>query len=301
MREIVIISGKGGTGKTTISGSLAVLASNKVMADCDVDAANLHLLLKPVMRSSFPFYGMPKAKINREKCLECHLCVFNCAFEAIGPGLVINESRCEGCAVCYHTCPCKAVEMVDHVAGHLFISDTPYGPFVHAQLGIGEDNSGKLVTAVRKEARRLAEEENKELIITDGPPGIGCPVISSLAGANLVLVVTEPTLAGKHDLVRILDLVQHFGCQAAVCINKWDLEPAVTQEIEQLCQQRSIPVVGKLPYDDSILEATKRGQPVVELGNPVADQIASLWNEVKSLLNKGVRELDAKPTTMQYL
>ncbi|WP_027718784.1 ATP-binding protein [Desulfovirgula thermocuniculi] len=286
MREIVILSGKGGTGKTTISGSLAVLASNKVMADCDVDAANLHLLLKPVTRSSFPFYGMPKARINREKCLECYLCVFRCAFEAIEPGLVVNESRCEGCAVCYHTCPCKAVEMVEHVAGRLHISDTAYGPLVHARLGAGEDNSGKLVTAVRREARRLAEEEKKELIITDGPPGIGCPAISCLAGVDLVLVVTEPTLAAKHDLERVLDLADHFGCHAVACINKCDLEPAITQEIERLCRQRSVPVVGELPYDEKAMEATKKGQPVVELGGPLAGQITALWREVKKILGK---------------
>ncbi|MBE3584651.1 ATP-binding protein [Desulfofundulus thermocisternus] len=286
MRELVVLSGKGGTGKTTVCGSLAVLAPGKVLADCDVDAANLYLLLDPVVKSASPFYGLKKATINREKCLGCNLCLHLCRYDAIRPGFVVDPVLCEGCALCYHACPCGAVEMVDHVAGHLFHSETIYGPLVHARLGIAEDNSGKLVAAVRKEARRLAEEEKKELIITDGPPGIGCPVISCLSGTDLVLVVTEPTFSGKHDLERVLDLAEHFGCRAAVCVNKWDLEPENTRAVESLCNRRRVPVVGHLPYDESAVEAVKRGRPVIlECSRTMEKGILALWDQLKVLLN----------------
>ncbi len=285
MREVVVLSGKGGTGKTTVSGSLAVLASNKVMADCDVDAANLHLLLDPVLKSSSPFYGLKKATINHEKCLGCNLCIHLCRFDAIGPGFVVDPVLCEGCAVCYHACPCGAVEMIEHVAGYLFLSETRYGPLVHARLGIAEDNSGKLVAAVRKEARRLAEEEKKELIITDGPPGIGCPAISCLSGADLVLIITEPTFSGRHDLERVLELAKHFGCRAAVCINKWDLEPENSRALESLCNRYSVPLVGHLPYDESVMEAVKSGRPVIqECSGPMEEGILALWDKLKALL-----------------
>ncbi|RKO66803.1 ATP-binding protein [Desulfofundulus salinus] len=285
MRELVVLSGKGGTGKTTVCGSLAVLASNKVMADCDVDAANLHLLLDPVLKSSSPFYGLKKATINQEKCLGCNLCLHLCRYDAIGPGSIVDPVLCEGCTVCYHACPCGAVEMIEHVAGYLFLSDTRYGPLVHARLGIAEDNSGKLVAAVRKEARRLAEEEKKELIITDGPPGIGCPAISCLSGADLVLVITEPTFSGRHDLERVLELAKHFGCRTAVCINKWDLEPENTRELESLCNRHSVPVAGYLPYDESVMEAVKSGRPVIqECSGPMAEGMLALWDELKTLL-----------------
>ncbi|MGB9802535.1 ATP-binding protein [Desulfofundulus sp.] len=285
MREIVVLSGKGGTGKTTVSGSLAVLASDKVMADCDVDAANLHLLLEPAVYSSVPFYGLKKAAINKDKCLECNRCIHLCRYGAIGPGFVVDPGLCEGCTVCYHVCPCGAVEMVEHVAGHLFLSDTRYGPLVYARLGIAEDNSGKLVAAVRKEARRVAEKENRELIITDGPPGIGCPAISCLSGADLVLVVTEPTLSGRHDLERILELTKHFGCRAVVCINKWDLELENSRALESLCKRYAVPLVGRLPYDESVMEAVKSGRPVIqECSPPMEEGILALWDEIKAML-----------------
>ncbi|MBE3587990.1 MAG: ATP-binding protein [Thermoanaerobacteraceae bacterium] len=285
MRELVVLSGKGGTGKTTVSGSLAVLAPNKVMADCDVDAANLHLLLQPAVKETTPFRGMARARIDSERCLGCGLCLHLCRFNAIGPGYAVQPTLCEGCRVCYHACPRKAIEMVDHVAGHIFLSATRYGPLVHARLGVAEDNSGKLVAAVRQEARRLAEEEGRELIITDGPPGVGCPVISCLSGADLALVVTEPTLSGKHDLERVLNLVEHFHCQGAVCINKWDLDPENTRAVEVICAKRRIPVIGRLPYDERVMEAVKNARPVVQDGSgPVVDSLLALWDEIKSIL-----------------
>lgn len=283
--EMVVISGKGGTGKTTVVGSLAVLASNKVMADCDVDAANLHLLLKPKTRSTTPFYGLARAAINRDRCMGCGLCINLCRFNAIHSSFSVETTLCEGCALCYHACPCGAVEMVEHVSGHLFISDTKYGSLVHARLGVAGDNSGKMVAAVRQEARCLAEKEGRELIITDGPPGIGCPVISSLSGAELVLVVAEPTLSGKHDLERVLDLANHFQCRAAVCINKWDLSPENTREIESLCRQRGVLVAGRLPYDETVFESVRHGWPVVQhFSSPASDGLISLWDTLNNLL-----------------
>ncbi|OAT79523.1 ATP-binding protein [Desulfotomaculum copahuensis] len=284
MRELVVLSGKGGTGKTSICGSLAVLAANKVLADCDVDAANLHLLLEPEIKSSSPFYGLPKAQINDDLCLACDLCAHLCRFNAIR-GQRVLTGNCEGCGVCYHACPCEAVEMLPHIAGELHLSKTRYGPLVHANLGVAEDNSGKLVAAVRKKARQVAEAEKKELIITDGPPGVGCPVISCLSGIDLVLVVTEPTLSGMHDMERMLDLADFFNVKAVVCINKWDLHPGNTESIEASCRRRDVPVPVRLPYDQIVKEAACRAQPVVQYGSgPVVDGIVALWDELRTRL-----------------
>lgn len=284
MRELVVLSGKGGTGKTSICGSLAVLAANKVLADCDVDAANLHLLLDPEIKSSSPFYGLPKAGIDDEKCLACDLCTHLCRFNAIRNQRVLTEN-CEGCGVCYHACPCEAIEMIPHVAGELHLSETRYGPLVHANLGVAEDNSGKLVAAVRKKARQVAETEKRELIITDGPPGVGCPVISCLSGIDLVLVVTEPSLSGIHDMIRVLDLADFFGTKAVVCINKWDLHPENTKNIAAVCRKRNVPVPVRLPYDEMVTEAVCQALPVVQYGSgPVVDGIVTLWNELQTML-----------------
>jgi len=285
VKELVIISGKGGTGKTCVAGSLAVLAENKVLVDCDVDAANLHLLLQPEEHEKKPFYGLPKAVIEKKDCLECELCTNLCRFDAVRE-FVVNPLVCEGCGVCFHACPVGAVKMVDHLAGYLYLSGTKYGPLVHAQLGIAEGNSGKLVSAVRQQAKEIAEKEGHDLIITDGPPGIGCPVIASLSGVDLALIVTEPTLSGIHDLERVLALVEHFQGKAAVCINKWDLSPLNSREIESFCAAGDVSVVGKIPYEPAVNDAVRLGRPAVQYDcGRVAEEVVNMWDRLVKLLS----------------
>lgn len=286
MKEIVILSGKGGTGKTSIAGSFGVLAPRKVMVDCDVDAANLHLLLAPEIQERHQFFGLKKAHIVPEKCSSCGLCEELCRFGAVS-GRSINPYLCEGCGLCYHACPSGAVLLKDTVAGEWFISSTRYGTLVHARLGIAQENSGKLVTEVRRQARVVAEREGCELIITDGPPGLGCPVIASLGGVDMALIVTEPTLSGLHDLERILDLAEHFGVKAMVCINKWDLNPENSRSIEELCLKREVDLAGRVRYDPAVFAAAVMGRPVVEVKSPVIEDILSLWDTVfNSLWNR---------------
>lgn len=280
MKELTLISGKGGTGKTSLTGSFAVLASNHVVADCDVDAANLHLLLGPevIRRESFP--GLPRARIDVEKCSGCSLCEQLCRFNAIRGGRV-DELACEGCLVCYHACPEQAVCLQEYTAGEWFISSTRYAPMVHARLGAGGENSGKLVAEVRRLARSLAETEGRELILTDGPPGIGCPVISALAGTDLALVVVEPSLSSIHDLERVLYLAEHFHVRAAVCINKWDINPANTEVVEQICRAREVPLAGRLRFDPAMVAAAMEGKPAIRLTSMVAEDIVSVWDCVR--------------------
>jgi len=285
VRELVVLSGKGGTGKTSICASLAVLTANKVLADCDVDAANLHLVLEETkLNTSSPFYGLPKARIEETRCLACGLCAHLCRFNAVR-GTRISSTDCEGCAVCYHACPVGAIELPPRQAGEIYFSQTKYGPLVHAALGVAEDNSGKLVTAVRQQARRIAEAENRELIITDGPPGTGCPVISCLSGADLVLIVTEPTRSGLHDLERVLELAAFFQVKAAVCTNKWDLNPEITEKIEALCRQHNVSFTCRLPYDPQVAEAVCNARPAVQYcSGETVEGIVSLWDGLRTLL-----------------
>jgi len=276
VKELTVISGKGGTGKTSIAASFAVLAGNHVLADCDVDAANLHLLLAPEIESRQNFWGMPRAEIVTEKCTDCGLCRELCRFGAIKGGQV-DMLACEGCLVCYHACPAGAIRQVENLAGVWYISRTRYGPFVHARLGIAQDNSGKLVAEVRRQARKLAEKEGKSLIITDGPPGIGCPVISALGGTDLALVVVEPTLSSLHDLGRVLQLTEHFGVKTVVCINKWDLDRKISRQVENACRDAGVPVIGRIGYDPAVTVAAREGKPVIRVPSTVAEDIVSLW------------------------
>ena len=277
MREVVVLSGKGGTGKTTIIGSLAVLAERKVLVDCDVDAADLHLLLNPAEKQKREFWSGKVAYIDREICTQCGQCQEICRFNAIND-LRIDPVSCEGCGFCSHICPDKAITMSDKLSGYWFVSDTGYGPLVHARLGIAQENSGKLVAVVRKEARRIAEDEGKELILSDGPPGIGCPVISSLSGASLALLVAEPTLSGIHDLDRILDVCSHFGVRALVCINKYDLNLENTSQIENHCLSCGIEIAGKVPFDNAVTESIVQRVPVVKHSDgPVSREITRMW------------------------
>jgi MinD superfamily P-loop ATPase len=280
MKELVVLSGKGGTGKTSIVASFAVLAQRKVLADCDVDAADLYLLLQPQVKEENEFWSGQVAFIDRENCTECGLCEEMCRFCAIKDYVVDNIS-CEGCGLCLHICPVDAIAMQDTLAGHWFISDTKYGHLSHARLGIAQENSGKLVALVRQNAKLIAEREGLDYIITDGPPGIGCPVISSLSGASLALLVTEPTLSGIHDLERVIDVCRHFGIPALVCINKYDINEENSHRIENYCDKEEIKVVSKIPFDNVVTEALVQGLPVVEYSDGrVSQEIEALWQTI---------------------
>jgi len=291
LKELVVISGKGGTGKTSIVASFADLAKNAVFADCDVDAADLHLILEPRVKRIVDFSGGKRASIITEKCIGCGKCQDLCRFDAInfnGPAndvvtktFTIDPFSCEGCKVCVEFCPVDAIEFVDSINGQWFISDTRFGTMVHAKLGIAEENSGKLVTLIRKEAKRIAEEQKKDLIIVDGSPGIGCPVIASITGADLVLIITEPTLSGKHDLNRVADLAAGFNILTLVAINKFDLNPDMTEQIEQDARRRNMKVVGKIRYDKAFTKAQIMKCSIVEYtGGAVSEDVRALWRNV---------------------
>ena len=285
MKELVVLSGKGGTGKTSIVGSFAAISREKVLADCDVDAADLHLLLTPRTKEEREFWSGQIAAIDLDKCTECGLCQDLCRSGAIS-GFTIDPTSCEGCGFCYHVCPADAITMSDCLAGHWFVSNTAYGPLVHAKLRIAQENSGKLVAVVRKQARELAQKQESRYIITDGPPGIGCPVISSLSGANLALLVTEPTLSGIHDLERVLGVCQHFGIPAMVCINKYDINEENTQKIERYCADQGVNDISKIRYDNVFSEALVHNKPVVEYSRgTVAIELERLWGDISKYMN----------------
>lgn len=290
MKEIVVISGKGGTGKTSLVASFASLAASTrdiVLADCDVDAPDLHLLLRPQVREVYEFRASRKASIDARKCTGCGLCESHCRFDAIR-GAHVDPLSCEGCGVCHWVCPVQAVTMSEELSGYWYVSETPYGPMVHARLEPGEENSGRLVAVVRKRAKELAEQRGARFLITDGPPGIGCPVISTVSGADLAVVVTEPTLSGLHDLGRALDVCRHFGVPAAVCINRYDLHPAGAQDIERECRSRGIPLAGCIPYDPVFTEAIVSGKPLVEFTDgEVREAVRKVWHEVTGCLEAG--------------
>lgn len=284
MKEAVVLSGKGGTGKTTIVASFAALAKNKVMVDCDVDAADLHLLLKPQVKEAREFWSGQKADISLEKCSQCGLCQEVCRFKAI-EDFKVDPIACEGCAFCSYVCPEHAITMRENLSGQWFISETRYGPLVHASLGIAQENSGRLVTVVRHNARLIAERVGLDYIISDGPPGIGCPVISSLSGVDLALLVTEPTLSGMHDLQRVVGVCRYFRVPALVCINKYDLNEENDRDIETWCAGKGIPVVSRIPFDEVVTKALIAGLPVVEYSaNSVASEMERLWQSVSGAL-----------------
>jgi len=285
MKELIVLSGKGGTGKTSIVGSLAALAKNKILTDCDVDAADLHLLLQPEAISTNEFWSGKTAVIDTKRCTECSLCIDICRYGAISNEYEVDPISCEGCGFCFNVCPVNAIEMKENMAGHWFVSNTKYGTLVHAKLGIAQENSGKLVATVRQNARALAKDKNIDLIISDGPPGIGCPVISSLSGSNLALLVTEPTLSGIHDLERVIGTCQHFGVPAVVCINKYDINEENSRAIEDNCKRMKAEVISKIPFDNVVTEALVHGVPVVEYSDgKVSKEIAKLWTQVEKML-----------------
>jgi MinD superfamily P-loop ATPase len=286
MKEIVIISGKGGTGKTSLAASFAVLADRPVIADCDVDAADLHLVLSPQVKERYAFRSGHEAVIRPEDCIDCGLCLDFCRFEAVkrieepsGRSMfAIDPISCEGCGVCVRFCPVEAIDFPERLCGEWMISETRCGPMVHARLDIAAENSGKLVSTVRREAGRIAEEENRSLILVDGPPGIGCPVIASLTGSTQVLAVTEPTVSGEHDLERVLSLTKHFRIPAAVCVNKWDLNPGMTERIEKRALGMGARIAGRVRYDRSVTRAQIEERAVVEADAPCVEDVRSVWD-----------------------
>ena len=285
IRELVIISGKGGTGKTSVAASLACLAKNKVIADCDVDAADMHLVLQPEVKHSTVFEGGLKASISSDICTSCGECLRYCRFNAISGDYIVDPISCEGCGVCAHFCPQNAIEMKRHISGKWFVSDTRHGPLVHAQLGIAEGNSGKLVTLIKKKAREIAAEKGSGLVIVDGSPGTGCPVIATMSGASVALIVTEPTVSGIHDLKRVHELARHFNIRTVVCVNKADINTENTAAIKSFCEGNGIQLVGVIPYDTDMTGAQFAGKSVVEHSTgPAAEAIRNIWREVEHAL-----------------
>lgn len=305
MRELVVVSGKGGTGKTSVTASFASLADSAVIADCDVDAADLHVVLSPRVLSRHEFYSGMEARIRPESCLRCGVCADACRFGAIvahgdsrepmgvagRPAAALSASMammeidpfaCEGCGVCRLVCPNGAIELAESHCGSWMISETRCGPMVHARLRIGGENSGKLVSIVRREARRIARESGKDTVLVDGPPGIGCPAIASITGASTLLVVTEPTVSGAHDLLRVLSLARHFGTRAFVCVNRWDVSPEMADRIEVEAAQAGAAVTGRIRYDPSVARAQLAAKTVVEMETPAADDIRWVWDELNS-------------------
>jgi MinD superfamily P-loop ATPase len=288
MKQIAILSGKGGTGKTTITASFSVLAKNAVMADCDVDAPDLHMLLHPQIIETSEFKGSKLAVIDIA-CTKCGYCRENCRFDAITENFEVDTFACEGCGVCTVICPVNAVTLTERISGYAYISKTKYGFVSHAMLTPGESNSGKLVTLVRQNAKIVAKKENSDFIIIDGSPGIGCPVIASVTGVDVGLVVAEPTMSGIHDLERALQLLEHFRVTPIVCINMYDINEENTEKIVRFCKENEIEVVGKVPFNQVVTEAMVNGQPIVVFSPKcdVSKEIKQMWERVLSVLKCG--------------
>ena len=282
MNQITVISGKGGTGKTSLVGGFAALAENAVISDCDVDAPDLHLLLKPRIEETRPFFGLDMPAIDYGRCTRCGKCRESCRFDAIDESIEIDLLQCEGCGVCAYVCPASAIELQRKEAGTVYISETRFGPMVHAQLTIGEEASGKLVTMVRNTAKEIAEKTGRNCILIDGSPGIGCPVIASLTGTDLAVIVTEPTLSGFHDLERVYSVVDHFGIKAVVCINKYEVNEENTAAIEKFCTDRGVEVVGKIPYDLAFTRAMMEEKTIVEYD--ASSVVKEVWNRIRAIM-----------------
>lgn len=284
MKELVVISGKGGTGKTSLTAAFGSLADNHLFCDTDVDAADLHLLLDPKVLEKNEFIGGSKATIIADHCSGCGLCTEVCKFSAINKDFVVDPIECEGCGVCHAFCPEHAVDFMPRKCGEWFTSTTRFGPMVHAHLGIGEENSGKLVSLIRKQAQILAQENQLELIVTDGPPGIGCPVIASITGASAVLILVEPTVSGLHDMKRVAELALHFKIPAMVCINKYDLNTEMTQAIESETEKLNLLTVGRIPFDPAFTMAMVNGKTIMEYApsSELAETVNSIWTTIRS-------------------
>jgi MinD superfamily P-loop ATPase len=286
MKELIVISGKGGTGKTSVISAFASLAESKVLCDADVDAADLHLILSPQIRMRADFKSGHTAEIDENRCTECGLCLDLCKFGAISDDFKVNPIDCEGCGVCVYFCPEKAIDFPENTCGEWFISETRFGPLVHARLGIAEENSGKLVTVVRQESKKLADQKGIDLILTDGPPGVGCPVIASIGGASAVLVVAEPTLSGVHDMERVIQLAKHFKVPAMVCVNKFDLNRDLTRDIEAFAEGEGLSCLGQIPFDPVFTEAMVQGQTIFEYNTESKAGLAvrQIWENLSKRL-----------------
>lgn len=282
MKEIVVISGKGGTGKTSIISAFASLAENKVLCDADVDAADLHLIMAPEITERHDFDAGHKAKINSDKCTECGLCRDLCRWNAISQDYRVDEIECEGCGVCYYFCPEKAITFPINTSGEWLISRTRFGPMAHARLGIAEENSGKLVTLIRKEGRELAEKNGRDYLLTDGPPGVGCPVIASMGGASAVLIVAEPSVSGKHDMERVSELAAFFRVPAMLCVNKFDLNPEMGKAIETFARGKNVKPIGRVPFDPHFTRAMVAGKTIVEFNESgeACRAVKSVWENL---------------------
>ena len=287
MTEITVISGKGGTGKTSLTACFAHLAENAIICDLDVDAPDLHLLLHPEHESETAFVSGHEAEIDQDKCERCGQCIDLCHFEAIvreDHAYKVDPLSCEGCKVCVELCPAHAINFPDRECGHWFVSSTRFGPLVHALLYPGQENSGLLVSLLRKKAREMAQEQGRDLIISDGTPGIGCPVISSLTGTDLAVVVTESTMSGRHDMERVLELTGHFNIPAGVIINHFDLNPEVSASIREYCRNRNLEVLAELPHDKAFTQAMVKGRTITEfLEDGTAALVRQAWLDIKAL------------------
>jgi len=287
MNELVILSGKGGTGKTTVAAALAHLAAQEarlVLADADVDAANLELVVGAAVEARHEFYGGKEAIVDPSLCTACGRCAEVCRFGAIIPGetYAVDDVLCEGCAVCFYECPAEAIRMQEALDGYWLLSRSRYGPLVHGTLRAGRENSGKLVALVKEKARGLVEQTGADLLLVDGPPGIGCAVIASLSGAGLALAVTEPTVAGFHDLERIVGVARHFQVPMLVCLNKADLSPAQAAEVERYCAAEGIELLARIPYDPDVTRAMVLGRPITADGRgPAAEALRGLWAQLR--------------------
>ena len=286
MKQLTVLSGKGGTGKTTLTACFAVLAKNAVVADCDVDAPDLHMLLHPKIIETQQFKGSKVALIDETKCTKCGVCKEKCLFDAIGDDLHVDSVGCEGCGVCSLVCPKDAVPLVERISGNAYISKIKYGFMSHALLLPGEANSGKLVTLVRQNAKLTASKENIDLIIVDGSPGIGCPVIASISGVDLGLLVTEPTMSGIHDLERVLQLLKHFNVEPCVCVNMYDINVENTEKIEAFCRENGVEVVGKIAFNPKVTEAMVNGKTIIEYAptSDSAEAITNIWENIKKCI-----------------
>jgi len=287
IKQITVLSGKGGTGKTTLTAAFAALAKDAIVADCDVDAPDLHMLLHPKIIERQEFKGSKLAVINENKCIKCGLCREKCRFDAITEELKVDPFSCEGCGVCAIVCPANAITLTERISGHAYISKTRFGFMVHAMLKPGEANSGKLVTLVKQNAKMLAEKENIPLIIVDGPPGIGCPVIASIANVDVGLVISEPTMSGIHDLKRAILLLRHFDIPPLVCINMYDINRDNAEKILDFCKENNIEVAGKIPFDRKVIEAMTNGKTIIEYSpeSNVAKEVREIWRKICNILD----------------
>jgi len=285
--ETAIISGKGGTGKSSISAAFSTLGERVVLADCDVDAANLHILFNPSQEEEEIYIAGQKAVIDYSLCNNCGLCMDYCRFDAIslfGGKIAINEVLCDGCKLCYRTCPMKAISMIENNKSRMYTGTFRNGKMVYGRLAPGEENSGKLVNIVREKARHISKAYNIENIIIDGPPGIGCPVISSITGANNVVIITEPTISGLHDLMRTIEITSMFNLKTWVIINKYDLNPELSNDIEKYCSDRDLNFAGKLSFDPKVVEAMVKCKSIVEYdpASEICIQILNIWKKINS-------------------